>query len=178
MVEAALGPAGGALHRFAGVLVFARVGQALIEHHHDVAAERELDVDGRFGGEEVRVAVEVGLEDHAILADFGELVEAEDLESAGIGEDGARPGHEFVESAEVPDGLVAGPQEEMVGVRQDDLGIEFNFDVAGEDAFQGGLRPDWHEDRGFNDAMCGVDQSRACTGHGAGCLELEMHSEV
>ena len=38
------------------------------------------------------------------------MPEAEDLKAAGIGEDGAGPGHEAVQSAELPDGLVAGTQ--------------------------------------------------------------------
>ncbi len=93
-----------------------RILQALVEHHHDVAAESQLDIDGRFGREQVRVAVEMRPEQHAFFGDLAQAVEAEDLESAGIGEDRPRPGHELVQSAELPDGLVPGPQEKMIGV--------------------------------------------------------------
>ena len=37
-----------------------RIGQTLVEHHHDVAAQRELDIDGRFGREEVLITIEEG----------------------------------------------------------------------------------------------------------------------
>ncbi len=99
--------------------------QALIERHHDVAAERELDIDRGFGREQVRVAIQVRAEQHAVFGDLAQVAQAEDLESAGIGQDGARPRHEFVQPAEFADQLVAGAQEQVIGVGQDYLGVEF-----------------------------------------------------
>ena len=76
------------MHAFAGVLVADGVLGALVEHHEDVAAVGELRVHGGFGSEGVEVAVEVRLEDHALVGDLAQAAEAEDLEAAGIGEDG------------------------------------------------------------------------------------------
>jgi hypothetical protein len=121
------------------------------------------------------IAVEMRLEDDTILADFGEGVEAEDLESARVGEDRAGPGHELVESTKGADGLVAGPEEEVVGIREDDPGVELGFDVAREDSFECGLGADGHEYGGFDDAVSGVDESGTRTGGGAGGLEFEVH---
>ena len=39
-------------------------------------------------------AVEMGTKAHAVVGDFAEIGEAEDLVAAGIGEHGAAPGHE------------------------------------------------------------------------------------
>ena len=68
-----------------------------------------------------RIAVEVRLEDHALLGDLAQAAQAEDLKAAGIGEDGVRPGHEAVQSAHLADQLVPGPQIQMIGVGQQDL---------------------------------------------------------
>ena len=56
--------------------------QALIERHHDVAAERELDFDGGFGREQMRVAIQVRAEQHAFFRDLAQIAQAENLESA------------------------------------------------------------------------------------------------
>ena len=105
----------------ARVLVADGILGALVEHHQDVAAEGELDVDGGFGREGVEVAIEVRLEDDAVLGDLAQAAQAEDLEAAGIGEDGVGPGHEAVQSAQFADEFVAGAEEEMVGVGEKDL---------------------------------------------------------
>ena len=149
--------------------------QALIERHHDVAAERQLDIDGGFGREQVRVAIQVRAEQHAVFGDLAQVAQAEDLEAAGIGQDGARPGHEVVQPAEFADQLVAGAQEQVIGVGQDDLGIEFVCQIALHDAFDGGLRAHRHEDGSFDDAVRGVDAAGARAGVGALGDEFKMH---
>ena len=103
-------PAHGALHALARVLVADRIFGTFVEHHADVAAEGQLRVDRGFRREGVQVAVQVRLEDHALLGDFAQAAEAEDLEAAGIGEDGVGPRHEAVQAAHVADQLVAGAQ--------------------------------------------------------------------
>ncbi len=85
-------------------------GKAFIEHHHDVAAERELDIDRVLGRKEVLVSVQMGAEENAFFRDFAEGLETEDLKAAGIGQNGSRPGHEFVEAAPLANALVPGPQ--------------------------------------------------------------------
>ena len=46
------------------------------------------------------------------------------LEAAGIGEDRMRPVHEVVQAAEPRDALGAGPQHQVIGVAEDDVGAE------------------------------------------------------
>ena len=159
--ERLLRPADGPLHGDARVLVADRIGRAFIEHHHDVAAERQLDVDGGGGREFVRVAVEMRLEGDAFVGDLAQPGEAEDLIAAGIGQDRARPGHEAVQSAELPDQFVAGAQEEMVGVGEDDAGLEFVPEIALVQSFDGGLRADRHEDGRRDVAVRGVQDAGA-----------------
>ena len=84
--------------------------RAFVEHHQDVAAEGQLRVHGGFRREGVQVAVQVRLEDHALLGDFAQAAQAEHLEAARIGEDGVGPRHEAVQPAQLADQLVARPQ--------------------------------------------------------------------
>ena len=109
---------------FAGVFVADWILGALVEHHQDVAAEGQLHVDGGFGRERVQVAVQMRLEDDALLGDFPQAAQAEDLEAAGIGEDGAGPRHEAVQPAQLADQFVPGPQKEMIGIGQQNLDVE------------------------------------------------------
>jgi hypothetical protein len=132
-----------------------------------------LDIDGAFRREEVRVAIEVGVEEHALFADFAEFVETEDLEAAGIGEDGAGPGHKFVETAEAFDAFVAGAKEEVVRVGEDDFGVEIVDEIAWRQAFDCALGADGHEDGGFDGAVGGVEEASARAGLGAGGLDFE-----
>ena len=171
------GPADGPVGGGSGGFVAGGIFEALVEDHHDVAAEGELDIDGGFGGEHVRVAVEVGSEENAFFGDLAEGVEAEDLESAGIGENSAGPGHKFVESAELTDGFVAGAEEEVIGVGQDDFGVEVVEELGGEDAFDRCLSANGHEDRGFDGAVGGVEDTGSGAGGGAGGLEVEAEHE-
>ena len=105
-------------HGLARVLVADRILRTLVERHENVAAKGELDVHGGFRREGVRIAIEVRSEHHALFGDLSDPRQAEHLESTGIGEDGARPGHEAVQAAQPPDQLVAGTKIEVVGVAE------------------------------------------------------------
>ena len=140
------------------------VADALVERHHDVATEGELDVHGRFRREQVRVAVQVRLEQDAFVGHLAEIAEAEDLEAAGIGQDGARPGHETVQAAQLADGLVARAEEQVIGVGQDDLGVELLDEIALGDALDRGLRAHRHEDRRLDVAVRRVEHAGARPG--------------
>src|SRR5439155_23157295 len=103
-------PAHGTFHRLTRVLVADGVFGALVERHENIAAEGKLRVDGGFGSEGVEVAVQVRAEDDAVLGDAAQAAEAEDLVAAGVGEDGARPGHEAMQTTEPLDEIGAGTQ--------------------------------------------------------------------
>ena len=120
------GPAHGLIRRFMARRIF----QALVERHHDVGAERKLDIDRRFGCEQVRVAIQVRAEQHTFFGDLAQIAQAEDLESARVRQDGPRPGHEFVQPAELADQFMSGAQEEVIGVGQDDFGVKLALDIA------------------------------------------------
>ena len=137
-----------------------------------------MHVDGRLRCEQVLVTVEVRRKHHAVLADLGQRVEAEDLESPGIGENRPGPRHELVEPAQRADRLMTGSEEQMVRIRKDDFRVEFDLDIARQHSFERGLRADGHEDGRFDNAVSSVYQSGAGSGSGTGGLEFEVHEEV
>ena len=94
------------------------------------ASERLLDLHDRFGREAMGAAVDVAAEGHAVVIQHAGVGQAEHLIAAGIGQDGTVPGHEVVQTAHLLHQTVAGPQVEMIGVGEDELGLQF-VQVAG-----------------------------------------------
>ena len=78
--------------------------------------------------------------------DLAQRRQRHDLEAAGIGEDRVRPVHEAVQAAERGDALGAGPQHQVIGVAEHDLGAG-RAHVVVMHALDRGLRADRHEGR-------------------------------
>lgn len=121
-------PVVGALHGRAGVGVVAVAGRALVERHDQVRAEFFLNLHGDLGREEVLVSIDGGAELHAILQNFALVVEGEHLKTAGVGEVRFFPAGPLVQAAPLLHIVGAGPQREVVSVRQNDLRAE-RFDI-------------------------------------------------
>jgi len=121
MLKAASGPGHGVAKAFGGSGFGGGVFGAFVEGHADVRAEGDLDVHGVFWGEHVAAAVEMGAELDAFVGDFAEFGEGEDLESAAVGEQAARPGDELVQAAEAGYEFMAGAEVEVLGVAENDL---------------------------------------------------------
>ena len=75
-----------------------------------------------LGRQHVARAVDVALEGDRLLRHLGDLGQRHDLEAAGVGEDRPLPAHEAVQAAEPRHPLGAGPQHQVVGVAEDDVG--------------------------------------------------------
>jgi hypothetical protein len=99
-----------------------------------------------------------------LFGNLAELAEAPDLEAAGVSEDSAGPLHEAVEATEGLDELMAGAKKEVVGVAEDDAGVEVAQKVALRNALDRGLGANGHEDGGFDGAMRGVEEAGASAG--------------
>ena len=161
MREGLVRPADRPVHRHPRGFVAHGIRRAFVEHHHDVAAEGELHIDGRCGREPVRIAVEMRLESDAFFRDLAQSRKAEHLVAAGIGQDSAGPRHEAVQSAELANYFMAGPQKEMVGVAKDDAGAQIFPQVALIQAFYRRLRADRHEDRSRDVAVLSMQNPGA-----------------
>ena len=94
-------------------------------------------------------AVEMGTKVHAFVGYFSQFGKAEDLVAAGIGENRARPGHEFVQAAKPADEFMAGTQIKMIGVGQDDFRAEL-FEGFVAQALHRGLRAHRQEKRSLD----------------------------
>ena len=149
---AALSPATGAQRGALGIFVIRRIGNAFVKGHGDICAQGLLHMGGDFGREELLAAINVGAEHYALLRDFAHGAQAEDLEAAAIGEHALFVVHEFVQTASLLHQLVAGAQEQMIGVGQDHLTAHV-IQLFGREGFDGGLRAHGHEHRGFKGAV-------------------------
>ena len=157
---ATLEPADRALRRLLRVVVVGRIRHTFIERHDDVRAECHLDLHRDFRREELLRAVDVRAERHALLCDLAQIAEAEDLKPAAVRQDRAVPVHELVQAAGLADEIHARPQEEVVGVRQDDARAEI-VQFVRRDALDGCLRADRHEDWCRETAVRRMDDARA-----------------
>ena len=163
VIERPARPGHGEAETFFGSGATGRILGALVKTHHNIGAERDLDVDGVLGGKEVRAPVKVRAEADSVVGDFAERAKREDLKSAGISEDGARPTDEAMQAAHAADQFVAGAEIKMVGVAEDNLRAE-GFERVLGDSFDGALRADGHEDGGLDGAVRQMELGAAAAG--------------
>ena len=176
VIERALRPGHREAEALFGAGAVGGILRALVETHNNICAESDLDVDGVLGGEEVRAAVQMRAELDAVVGNFAERTEGEDLKAAGVSEERARPTHEFMKAAHAANGFVAGAEIEMVGVAEDDFCAE-GFERVLRDGFDGALRADGHEDWGLDGLMRQKKTAASATGGGLG-EELEERGHV
>ncbi len=106
-------------------------------------------------------AIEVRTKSHPFIRDFAKFAEAEYLESARIGENRARPGHEFVQAAHLTDEFVAGTKIKVIGIRKKNLDAEI-CKVLLRLAFYRRGSAYGHEGRRVDDAVRRAKPPQAC----------------
>src|SRR5678815_3276743 len=100
---------------------------------------------------------------HALFCDLPQLREAEDLKSAGIGQDRAIPRHEAMQSAEMLDDLHSRPNEQVIGVPKNDLRLELPQFVR-PDCLDRPLGAHWHKNRRLDHPVRSHQSSATGTG--------------
>ncbi len=171
---ASLRPAQRQFHGSPHPLPIRRILGAFVKRHDDVSAQADLRLHRTFRAEEMRRPIQMRTERHAFLGDFAQIIQAEHLEAARVGENRPRPRHEAMQSAQLADLLDSWPQVEVIGVSQKNLNAKFLENVL-RNAFDRGQRSHRHEDRSFDFA---VRRDQAAGAGGAGLsldLELEGH---
>ncbi len=98
-VAAALEPAVREAEGVFGVFVLAGVGRTFVKGHDDVRSNFPLDVHRPLRGENVAGAVNMRFEGDAFLLDFSLRSKRIDLIASTVGEDGALPAVEFMQTA-------------------------------------------------------------------------------
>jgi hypothetical protein len=114
-----------------------------------------LNVDRPLGREQMTGPIEVGLKFSSLLSDDATLSKAEDLESSTVRQHRTGPADELMEPSTPRDELVAGPEKQVIGVPEDDLGARL-AKVTMKRRLDGSLRTDRHERRGVHYAVRGV----------------------
>ena len=171
--DAAVEPSVGAVHRVLGVFLIRRTGAALVEGHHDVRTDLAFDVHDRFGGKEELAAVDMTAEPYAFFGHLTDVGEGKDLESAAVGEDGSVPSLEGMQSAGATEDVRAGTEEEMVGVTENDLGLDVVLEFLALHALDGTYGTDGHEDGGEDISVVGMDDPGARSDTALTCFEFE-----
>ena len=143
-LSASLGPARRPLHSRLHLAPFRLRGRADVQGHYHIGSKLLLAAHRRFRREVVNGAVHVGAEDDAVVGYLPQVLEAEPLEAAAVGEDGARPAHEAVQPAETPHRLRAGAQKQVVGVGEHHAGAD-GAEVGGVQGLDRALGSDRHE---------------------------------
>ena len=117
------------------------------------------------------------LEPRALVGDPAHAREAEHLIAAAVGEDRPVPGHEPVQPAAPRDQIVTGPQVQVIGVAQNDLGAE-RLEAVVERGLHRAARADRHERRRLDAAVreCEGTASRAPVA--VGDVEAEGHGGI
>ena len=174
---AAVRPAGGSGERPFDLFPGGGIGGALVEAHHDVAAERLLDLHGRLRAEEMGRTVDMGLKSRPLFRDPPQGAEAEDLESAAVGQNGAGPVHEPVQPSQIGDQAVSRPQIEMVRVAEDDVRPEV-ADLLRRQPLHGALRADRHEGRRSHIAVRRSDCPHPGCAAGVFCDPRKFHLKL
>jgi len=154
-IPATSGPARRQISGLDGLLACCRIRDAGVKAHHDIGPQGLLDGNCLLGAEKELRAIQMGAKGCAGLGDLRQFLEAEDLESAAIRQNGPIPVHELVQAAETPDQLMAGPNIQMIGIAQDNLGIHL-FQVFRSHGLHRRLGAHRHENRGLEDAVQGT----------------------
>ena len=92
----------------------------------------------------------------ALLGDLPQAGQGENLEAAGVREDGTVPVHEPVQAAHLPHHVVAGAQMQVIGVGQLDLAAQIVKVEGVHAALDGGLGAHVHEYRRLHRAAVGT----------------------
>ena len=95
----------------------------------------------------------MGGEVDALLLDLAQGGQGEDLEAAGVGEHGAVPGHEFVQTAALLHQLVAGTQVQVIGVGKLHLTADVLQVLGAQRALDGTLGAHIHKYGGLDRAV-------------------------
>ena len=114
------------------------------------------------------------IEMDAFFRNSSEFCQRENLESTTVGQDWAVPAHESMKSAKVFDHLQTRPQEEMIGVAENNLRAHRAKLLRGH-RLDGALGANGHEDRRFDDPMFGEQSAPASPRRGINLEYFERH---
>src|SRR4029077_18870111 len=102
--------------RLTRTLTSHRMLSALIERHHNVGAQCDLDLHRALRSKEVTRTVQSRAELRSRLRNFAQLGQAEDLNATGISKNAVLPRHEAMQPAHLANSFVPRPKIQVVSV--------------------------------------------------------------
>ena len=160
--QTALGPFPRELSRSLDSTLFRGIAHALVELHGNVRSDALLNSHVVFGRPAMFAAIVVErLEVHSISIGLHHVVEAEQLETARVGEHGAVVIHELLHATRLFDDIDAGTHVQVIGVRKHNLGVQL-VKTARRDALDRSMRTDGHEHGRREVAVRSLVAQRAC----------------
>ena len=169
---ATLGPAVSAMHRILGGGVVAGIGGADVKGHHDIAAQRMLDIHADLRGDKAVAAVQMALEGHAFFLDLADAGKGKHLKPAAVGQDGLGPRHELVQAARLADQVFAGAKVQVIGVGEHDLRADLQH-LPGGHGLDGGHGAHGHIHGRVDVAVGRVQQAQPRAGLLAGLEDFK-----
>ena len=166
-------PAPGDLKSRACRFLICRRGDALVQHHHDVTADRALRLDTHLWAQQNPLPVHVTLKNGSLLGHVSRVGKGENLIPAGVGQHRFLPAHEAVNAAHPLEDFRPWSEQQMIGVSQQDLRSGGSQRLR-ELCFYGGLGSDRHEDRCAHFIVQSRECGRPCLGAGRSGFNLEM----
>src|SRR5579863_2390717 len=117
----------------------------------------------------------MGAKGDALLGDFAQGVQAENLEAARIGQDGPRPCHEAMQTGEMADSFDSWPQVKVISISQKNLHSEF-FENILRHSFDSCSCAHGHEHGSFDLTM--RRQQTACAGLAGLRLNVKLNGHL
>ncbi len=110
---------------------------------------------------------------NALLGDVAQCGERKNLKPSGVGQDGSVPAHEFVQSAEVANQLIAWTEMQVIRVGKDHLCAD-GFEICGIECLDSGGGTDGHESWSFDFAVWSCENASARGRDGVLCEDLKF----
>ena len=143
-------------------MIVALSGRALVEGHDDVGSDDALGIYHVLRREDMLRTVDVGTELTSFFAQLADTRQRENLEAARIGQNGAVPSVELVQSTGFADDVKTRTQIEVVGVAQYDLRLHLLTQFREMHALHASHRSDGHKDWRLYLAVGSGDDSCTC----------------
>ena len=174
-LDATVKPALGQPQRLLGILVVALSWRTFVKGHHDVGANDALSIHHVLRGEDMLGTVDVATEFASFLAELADACQGKYLKTAGVSQYRTVPGIELMKTACLAKCVKSGAQIKMVGVAQDNLGLDLLTEFSEVNTLDRANRSYGHEDRGLDLSVVGGYQACTCIAAWVGMLYFELH---
>ncbi len=130
-----------------------RIRSALIKGHDDIGPDASLHIHSTFRGKEVLRTIDMGTKSNPFLPKLPFSGQRINLISPAVRQDRPLPSHEAMQSPRILEDLHTRPQEEMIGIAEDDRGLGILFQIPLVDRLNSPSSANGHEDRGGRSPM-------------------------